>query len=279
LLLARTDFGYPFELFVGDVRLTRLNESLVGIEIEEFKSGEIDVWSIAAEGASRPLPTVLFVHGGPYIATGRAFRYDFFMLAAHGFRVLFGNFRGSAGYGEEFARAIMGDWGSALPDHIGIVDEAIARGLTDPARVGVWGASHGGFATCWLVCQTSRFKAAVAEAAVTNFFTAYYLSDAPEGFARELGGRPDEIPDVYRARSPITYARNCKTPTLLIHGEEDLRCPIAEAEQFLRALQDAGCVTELVRIPGASHLGDSLGPVAARRAQNGALLGWFLEYL
>jgi dipeptidyl aminopeptidase/acylaminoacyl peptidase len=105
------------------------------------------------------------------------------------------------------------------------------------------------------------------------------LTDAPDGFRRELGGRPDEIPEVYQERSPLTYAHRCTTPTLLLHGEVDLRCPISESEQFYRALCDAGCITELLRIPDCAHLGDSVGPLSARKAQNEALISWFLKYL
>lgn len=94
-----------------------------------------------------------------------------------------------------------------------------------------------------------------------------------------LGGRPHDVPDIYRSRSPITYAHRCATPTLLLHGEEDLRCPIEEAEQFYRALHDASCESELFRIPNCSHLGDSVGPLEVRRAQNEALIAWFGRYL
>jgi dipeptidyl aminopeptidase/acylaminoacyl peptidase len=159
------------------------------------------------------------------------------------------------------------------------VDRAIEAGLADPKHLGVWGASHGGFATSWIVGHTDRFRAAVAEAAITSFNTAYYLSDAPEAFTRELGGKPHEIPDVYRSRSPLTYAHRCKTPTLMLHGDSDLRCPVSEAEQFHAALLDAGCESELLRIRGASHLGDSMGSPAMRVAQNEALLDWFKRYL
>ncbi|MGC2030844.1 MAG: prolyl oligopeptidase family serine peptidase, partial [Steroidobacteraceae bacterium] len=131
----------------------------------------------------------------------------------------------------------------------------------------------------WIVGHTQRFKAAIAQAGFVNFATLYYLSDIPGIFSRDLGGRPHEIPDVYRACSPITYAHRCTTPTLLLHGEADLRCPISEAEQFHRALSDVGCVTELFRIPQCPHSGDSTGPLSARRAQNDALLDWFERYL
>jgi dipeptidyl aminopeptidase/acylaminoacyl peptidase len=295
LLYATTDLRRPPELWLAALdggrreRLTRLNDEVITrwprVEVERFvfQSADgvpIETWFMAAAGRAAPLPSVLFIHGGPFAATGNAFRYDFLLLASQGFGVVFANFRGSSGYGEPFARAIMGDWGErGFPDHIGAMDEAIARGLADPDRLGVWGASHGGFATCWIVGHTHRFRAAVAEAAPCNFATLYYLTDAPGAFERDLGGRPHEIPDVYRARSPLTYAHRCATPTLLVHGEEDFRVPISEAEQFHRALQDAGCATELLRIPGCSHLGDSLGPSSARRAQNQALLDWFSRYL
>jgi dipeptidyl aminopeptidase/acylaminoacyl peptidase len=274
----------------AEVQLTKLNEAVLAhwpkfiTEPFSFQSTDgtrIEAWFMASQTSQRrPLPTVLFIHGGPYIATGYAFRYDFLLLASHGIGVLFANFRGSAGYGEAFARAIMGNWGECgYPDHLSATEAAIARGLADRERLGVWGPSHGGFATCWIVGHTDRFKAAVAEAAVTNFETVYYLTDAPEGFRRELGGLPHETPDAYRARSPLTYAHRCTTPTLLIHGEQDLRCPISEAEQFYRALKDSGCIVELVRIPACSHMGDSLGPLSARRAQNEALLSWFQRHL
>lgn len=295
LLFATTDLTRPFELATttldgrSEQSVTQLNQDVLrrwpAITVKSFSfassdSLSIDAWFLSCADRRGPIPTVLFIHAGPFLATGHAFRYDFHHLASHGYGVLFANFRGSAGYGEAFTRAIEGDWGNhAYPDHIGAVDAAIERGFADPERVGVWGPSHGGFATCWIVGHTNRFRAAVAEAASTDFATLYSLTDVPDVYSRDLGGRPHEIPEVYRARSPLTYAHRCQTPTLLIHGEEDLRCPISEAEQFHRALKDAGCITELVRIPGCSHIGDSIGPLSARRTQNQALVDWFDRYL
>ncbi len=295
LLYVVTNLHSPTELWLANLdghrerRLTHLNDEVlarwpaVAVTQFDFVTDDgltIDVWFLSAADVSGPLPTVLFIHGGPYAATGHAFRYDFHLLASHGYGVLFANFRGSAGYGDAFTRAIMGDWGArGFPDHMGTVDAAIARGLADPDRLGVWGHSHGGFATYWAVGHTHRFKAAVAEAGITNLTTAYYLTDAPGSRARDIGGRPHEIPDTYRSRSPITYAHHCDTPTMLIHGEDDLRCPISEAEQFYRVLCDVGCTAELVRIPGCHHMGDSCGPLSARRTQNEALLRWFQRHL
>ena len=295
LVFATTDLHVPSELSRATLdtheeqRLTHLNdEVLTGwpkttVEHFEFESAdgtEVEAWFLAPSHRLGPVPTVLYIHGGPFGATGYGFRYDFHLLAAYGFGVLFANFRGSTGYGEPFTQAIVGDWGGrGYPDHIGAVDAAIARGFADPHRLGVWGHSHGGFATCWIVGHTQRFKAAVAQAGFVNFATLYYLSDIPEIFSHDLGGRPHEIPDVHRACSPISYAHRCRTPTLLLHGEEDLRCPISEAEQFHRVLEDVGCTTELFRIPECSHSGDSTGPLSARSAQNEALLRWFERYL
>jgi dipeptidyl aminopeptidase/acylaminoacyl peptidase len=295
LLFATTDLVSPPEICCATIRgdaerqLTQLNRDVLAhwpkfrIEAFTYPSGDgydIDCWFLALEAAGGPLPSVLFIHGGPFASTGHAFRYDFLLLAAQGFGVIFANFRGSAGYGDSFSRAIMGDWGArGFPDHMGAVDAAIVRGYTDPERLGVWGPSHGGFATCWIVGHTDRFKAAVAEAAPTNLATNYYLSDAPDTKARDLGGRPHEIPDAYRARSPITYAHRCTTPTMFIHGEDDRRVPISEAEQFYRILHDVGCPAEMVRITDCHHLGDSCGPLAARQAQNEALVRWFRRYL
>lgn len=295
LLYCASDLHRPWELYLLDMRqaaetrITYLNDDVISgwptlrmehLTFEGFDGMPLEGWYLARGDREGPQPTVMFIHGGPYIATGYVFRFDFHLLAANGFAVLFANFRGSAGYGEPFARAIMGDWGGrGFPDHMAVADAAVARGLADPRYLGVWGASHGGFATAWIVGHTTRFQAAVVESATTNWLTKYYLSDTTAWIIKELGGRPDEIPDVYRSRSPLTYAWRCRTPTLLLHGEEDMRCPIAEAEQFYRALHDAGCVTELVRIPGMAHMGDSTGPLSARRAQNEALLDWFERHL
>lgn len=282
LVFCATDLHRPWELHQVDLmtgkerRLTLLNDKVMadwpalGVTHLNFESVDgvaLEGWFLKRVDRSGPQPTVMFIHGGPFLATGQAFRFDFHLLAANGYAVVFANFRGSAGYGEPFARAIMGDWGArGFPDHLATVDAAIAHGLADGTRLGAWGPSHGGLATAWIIGHTSRFKAAVVESATTNWLTKYYLSDATDWIVKDLGGTPEDIPDVYRSRSPLTYARSCRTPTLLLHGEEDARCPIQEAEQFYRALHDAGCTTEFVRIPGMTHMGDSIGPLAAREA-------------
>jgi dipeptidyl aminopeptidase/acylaminoacyl peptidase len=160
------------------------------------------------------------------------------------------------------------------------VDAAIGQGIADPERLGVCGLSGGGNLSCWIVGQTDRFKAAVPENPVTNWVSFYGVSDIGPWFAvRELGGAPHEIPDVYRRCSPITYAYRCTTPTLLIQGEADYRCPAEQSEQFYAVLKASGCVVEMLRLPASSHAGSIRGTPALRRAQNEALLDWMNQYV
>jgi dipeptidyl aminopeptidase/acylaminoacyl peptidase len=292
-LFVSTDACRPTELCLvsatGERRLTRLNDEVLAgwpemrIEHVEFAAPDgldLEGWYLSRADSAGPSPTVLNIHQGPYTAVGHAFRFDLHLLASHGIGVMFSNFRGSAGYGQRFMDRIGGEWGEAgFPDHMATIDAAVERGLADPDRLGVWGASHGGFATSWVVGHTDRFAAAVAEAAVTDFAAAYYLSDIPDFFALEFGGRPDEVPEIYRERSSLTYASNCTTPILMLHCEGDVRCPLGQAEAFHRAVLDAGCVSEIAIIRGGDHLADAMGPPHTRLAQNEALLDWFTRYL
>lgn len=295
LLFVATDLMRPTDLYLaeldgsGERRLTDLNGAVMA-DWPAMKSEHLDVtspdglqfeaWNVCAADRTGPQPTVLYIHGGPFLGQGHYFRFDTHLLASNGVSVLFANFRGSTGYGEAFSEAVVGDWGSrGFPDHMATVDAAIAAGLADPDQLGVWGHSHGGFATSWVVGHTDRFKAAVAEAAVTDYVTTYYLSDLPDGFVRDLGGTPVEMPDIYRSRSPMSFAHRCKTPIRMIHGEKDVRCTPAEAEQFYRAVRDAGCEADMVILGGCDHLGDAMGPITGRVGQNEALLGWFARWL
>jgi dipeptidyl aminopeptidase/acylaminoacyl peptidase len=230
---------------------------------------------------ARPYPMVLYIHGGPHSGFGHIFSFDFQMLAGAGYAVLLVNQRGSTGYGDAFATQIIGDWGNQdYGDLMAGVDHAVSRGLADAERLGVCGLSGGGNLSCWIVGQTERFKAAVPENPVTNWVSFYGVSDIGPWFAvAELGGHPHEIPDVYRRCSPITYAHRCTTPTLLIQGEADYRCPAEQSEQFYAVLKANGCPVEMLRLPASSHGGSIRGRPPLRRAQNEALLEWMNRYL
>jgi dipeptidyl aminopeptidase/acylaminoacyl peptidase len=203
------------------------------------------------------------------------------MLAGAGYAVLFTNPRGSRGYGDAFATALSGNWGVMdYKDLMAGVEYVIERGFTDPDRLGVCGLSYGGFMTCFTVGQTDRFQAAVAENPITDLVSRYGTADmGPWGSISEIGGKPHEIPEVYRRSSPITYAHRCTTPTLLIQGEADYRCPAGQSEQFYTHLKANGCITEMMRLPGMSHVGSITGPINVQKTQNEALLGWMNRYV
>lgn len=296
LLFAASTMHSPPDLFIADLdganerQLTHLNDeltsqwSLPSVDHLLFAStdGEqIEGWIMKPPMGQAPYPTILYVHGGPWTAVGHLFVFDIQMLAGAGYAVLFINQRGSSGYGDDFSTRISGDWGNLdYQDLMAAVDFAVDKGISDPERLGVCGLSVGGYLTCWIIVHTDRFKAAVPENPITNWLSSYGVADISAGFCPyTLGGTPDQVPEVYRRCSPITYAHRCSTPTLLVQGEDDYRCPPEQSEQFYTALKANGCVTEMLRLPHSSHYASWLGPPAARRAQNEALLGWMNRYL
>lgn len=236
---------------------------------------------IAPIDASGPLPTVLIVHGGPESAFGRAQFLDAHVLCEAGMAVLLVNPRGSRGYGHEFMTSIRGAWGGPdASDLMAALDLVIERGWADPARLGVAGLSYGGYMTTWLIGVSNRFRAAVAENPVTNFLSFQGTSDIGPMFTPQLMGGPVETEvDQYLRSSPITHVAGVRTPTLLIVGEEDHRCPPEQALQYYARLRGAGCEAELLMLPGAAHAGSVNGSAAIRRAQNEALASWLSSHL
>ena len=271
-------------------RLTRWNAGLlaaralpdvVHLAFQGADGTPVEGWFLAPAGGEAPHPTVLYIHGGPHSGFGHTWHSDMQLLAGAGFGVLIVNQRGSTGYGDAFATSLVGRWGEHdCGDLMAGVDHAIERGLADRDRLGVCGLSGGGNLTCWIIGQTDRFRAAVPENPVTNFVSFYGVSDVGPWFASaELGGQPWERLEAYLRMSPITYAHRCRTPTLLVQGESDLRCPAEQSEQFYAVLRANGCVAEMLRLPNSSHTGAILGQVPVRTAQNEALIEWMRRYV
>ncbi|HNU03694.1 MAG TPA: S9 family peptidase [Anaerolineae bacterium] len=296
VLFAASDWHEPLDLWLlprpdaAEQRLTTLNADLLaGLQQAQVErllfsgpdGAPVEGWMIMPADGQPPFPTVLYIHGGPHGAFGAIYHFDSQMLLGAGMAVLMINQRASTGYGDPFATAIKGDWGNLdYGDLMAGLDEAIARQLADGERLGVCGVSGGGNLSCWIVSHTHRFKAAVPENPVTNWLSFYGVSDVGVWFAvEELGGHPHEIPEVYRRCSPITYAHHCRTPTLLVQGESDWRCPAEQSEQFYTVLKANGCPVEMLRLPDSSHTGSRVGKPAMRRAQNEALLEWMLRYV
>lgn len=296
LLFATSTLNNPGDLCVAnsdgasECQLTSINaDALSGLALPETehlrfagRDGiEVEGWLMRPPHGKPPYPTILYIHGGPHAAYGYVYFHDFHMLAGAGYAVLFVNHRASTGYGDSFATAIVGDWGNLdYEDLMAAVDAAVARGLADPDRLGVCGLSGGGNLSCWIVGHSDRFRAAVPENPVTNWVSFYGVSDIGPVFAvEEMGGRPEEIPDVYRRCSPITYAHRCTTPTLMVQGENDYRCPAEQSEQFYAVLKANGCVVEMLRLPNSPHGGSRTAAPVVRRGQDLALLDWFNRYV
>jgi dipeptidyl aminopeptidase/acylaminoacyl peptidase len=200
-------------------------------------------------------PLILQIHGGPYGRFTDTFNNVRSQLwAANGYAVLMPNPRGSTGYGARFATANIGDWGGKdFKDIMAGVDTLIARGIADPDKLVVMGGSYGGFMTFWAISQIDRFKAAIGHAGISDWYSFHGQSDVPGLMEYGLGGQPWASAENYRKWSPMTHVERVKTPILITHGERDLRVPIAQAEQYYRALKKRGVETVFLRYPREGH--------------------------
>lgn len=247
--------------------------------IAAARSGPIDGWRLRGVGDA-PRPLVLQIHGGPHAAYGDAFFFEFQLLAAAGFDVVFCNPRGSQSYGDAFGAAIKADWAApAFDDCMDALDAALARGGMDVKRLGVAGGSYGGYLTAWTVSHSDRFKAAIAMRPATNLVTLWGTSEVGRMLESELGGKPSEIEELYRMNSPLTFADKISAPILLIHSENDFRCPIEQSEQLFTALKRRGADVELLRFSEADHGLSRVGPPRLRVARLEAIVDWFRQHL
>lgn len=235
---------------------------LIDPEILRFKSFdrtqvEAALFKPADKTKGEKLPLVLLVHGGP--AGNFSADYYWFnswpqLLAARGYQVLLVNPRGSTGYGEKFLKANRADWGGGdFKDLMVALDTVVARGETDLHRIGIGGWSYGGEMTEWAITQTSRFKAAVAGGGVFDQTAEFESEEIPDPDEWYLG-TPWEQPAVFARNSPSTYIRKAKTPTLILHGEDDDTNPVSQSQALYRALKRYGVETQLVVYPGETHL-------------------------
>ena len=228
------------------------------------------------------VPLILNVHGGPtgvYQQTfigGRGV-YPLATLAARGYAILRANPRGSTGYGTEFRRANMKDWGGGdYQDLMSGVDKVIEMGVADPEKLGVMGWSYGGFMTTWIVTQTKRFKAASAGAPVTNLMSFNGTADIPAFVPDYFGGQFWEAMDLYQKHSPIFNVKGVTTPTMIQQGDADVRVPISQGYEFYNALKVQGVPTRMLVLPRQPH-----GPNEPKMqlAAMNANLEWFDKYI
>jgi dipeptidyl aminopeptidase/acylaminoacyl peptidase len=271
LAFAGGDFEHLPELYIraknGSVhRLGEIQQGWDGVRLASttvFRTKSFDGTEIES-ALMKPIvvpsgeksPLILLVHGGP--ASNFSAGYDWEtawaqLLAAHGYAVLMVNPRGSNGYGEDFVKANRGDWGGGdYRDLMTVLDAVLARRETDPNRLGIGGWSYGGEMSTWAITQTSRFKAAVAGAAVFDQQAEFETEDDPAADEWYFG-TPWEHPEVFARNSPATFIRNARTPTLILDGEDDVSNPVGQSKGLYRALKHFGVETEMVLYPGEGH--------------------------
>ncbi len=253
---------------------------------------EVPCWAMPPVGADDGgrHPTLLNIHGGPFTSYGNRFFDEFQMQTGAGFGVLYCNPRGSSGYSEEWGRAVRwpgwdhdpgSGWGGVdYGDVLACVEEGASRfGWVDPERLGVLGGSYGGYMTSWIIGHTDRFKAACSERAVNNLLTLEASSDIATAFRGYVGRTHLEDPEAYLSRSPIRFVDAMSTPVLLLHAEEDLRCPISQAEELFVALRLLGREPAFVRFPAESHELSRSGAPRHRVERAEIILDWFRGHL
>ena len=229
-----------------------------------------------------PIPALVNIHGGPHAQYGDRFLDELLVYAGAGYAVIYANPRGSMGSTEAFSRAVTGDWGCGdAADVLAVVDDALSRyQAIDTKRVGIMGGSYGGYLTSSIVTQTDRFVAACSERALNSFASFAGTSDIGFWFSTgELGVSPFDDADTAARHSPLSFASRITTPMLIIHSEQDLRCPIEQAEQLHTALLRAGKVSRFVRFADADHELSRTGRPLQRLERFRHILEWFEPYL
>ncbi|HSQ34452.1 MAG TPA: prolyl oligopeptidase family serine peptidase, partial [Candidatus Binatia bacterium] len=217
------------------------------------------------------------IHGGAHGMSAPIFRFDFQLYAHRGFAVLYTNPRGSDGYGQKFKDVTFEDWGTRpMADLMMFVDHVVNQGVADPAKLAVTGGSYGGFMTNWLITHSDRFAAAVSVAGLYNMTSFWGTTDEQFFAEKEMAGLPWQKPDVYLRNSPIWNSGRLKTPTMVIHGNDDWRVRPEQGEQLFSALQKMGVPSVYVNFPGEQH---GIRGKANRTLYNRLLLEWLEHWL
>jgi dipeptidyl aminopeptidase/acylaminoacyl peptidase len=268
-------------------------EALADIELsypEELSFRGAEDWELqgwvlrpprVGSGEDVMVPAILEIHGGPNYMYSLSFMMEFQLLAAHGYAVVYCNPRGSTGYGRVFSGAVVNDWGGRdYEDLMAGLDAAIARGGIDASRLGVAGGSYGGFMTNWILGHSERFQAAVTMRSVVNMASMFGTSDIGWGLmVDELSATPWEDRERLARFSPISYVERIHTPLLILHSDNDLRCPLGEAQQLFAALKYLGRETQLVIFEGQSHGLSRGGHPRPRVMRLHRILEWFGQHI
>jgi len=296
-----SDFTHPREVYVIDLAtgrstpLTGMNDAILAqlrlstpqpFSIVDDAGFSVHAWFMPAIRSASDLskaPTILDIHGGPQTQFGETFFHELQFWAGQGYNVVFSDPRGSVGFGYPFEEALAKHWGAAMFDDVQrVMDAAVKRPDVDPNRLGVAGGSYGGYATLWVVGHTHRYKAAIAERAVSNLATEQLAADLASD--NVLGGRyawglPWQAGNLYMQQSPISSVAYAVTPLLILHSEEDIRTPIDQTLQWFNAEKILGRTIEYVVVPGENHDLSRTGSPIHRVERLHILARWFGRYL
>lgn len=292
IALASATLQAPAEIFAlesgGALRpLSRQNEWLSGIKlarVEETSFASKDGTTINGFLTLPPdykpgqrYPTILNIHGGPVSQFANVYNFAWQYYATCGYAVVAANPRGSSGRGEAFSSAIYADWGNKdVQDVLAAVDDATARGVADPERLGLGGWSYGGILTNYTIARDSRFRGAVSGASIANVLAGYGTDQYVRDYEQELG-QPWQNTEAWMHISfPFLHADRIATPTLFMAGEKDFNVPLLNSEQMYQALKSLGIDTGLVIYPGQHH---GLSKPSYERDRLQRYVAWYDRYV
>ena len=260
--------------WLADVQLAPVDDTILrskdGTEVHGFALKPVNY-------SGGRVPTILRLHGGPQDQFNYGFSFEWQLLAANGYAVVAANPRGGTGRGQDYAKALYADWGGvAVPDVLAAVDDAVARGIADPNRLGVGGWSYGGMLTNYVIASDSRFKAATSGASTSNALAGYGTDQYIRDYEVELG-KPWEHLDVWMRNSyPFYHVEKIVTPTLFLAGDKDFNVPLLNSEQMYQALRSRGVPTQLIIYPNQYH---SIKRPSFQRDRYQRYLEWYAKYL
>jgi len=292
------DFRNMDDIYVADLnaknerRLTQVNSGMWGdldlASVERVQYKSIDGWAVdgflvkpVGWQPGKKYPMILSIHGGPANMYNTGWNQEFQVYAAKGWAVFFTNPRGSTGYGQKFERGILNNWGGMdYQDVMAGVDAVLKQNpWIDSDRLGVTGGSYGGFLTNWILGHTTRFKAAVTLRSISNFVSDEGTRDGAYGHEEDFRGLVFDELDQYWNASPLKFAKNVKTPTLILHSDNDYRVPLEQGEQWFRALKHYGVDAEIVIFPRENHNLTRTGEPKHLVESMGWQVYWFERFL